>query len=172
MTPANPSDVMFGTGGVVRVDANGLDLVRGQAMRSARKRARLCAHPGTGHSLHEMLICLAQETYIRPHRHAGKSESFHMIEGELDVVLFHDDGTVREVIPMGTHASGKVFYYRLDECCFHTVLVATEHAIFHETTSGPFDPADTEFAIWSPPEGDPAAIGYREHLRELVNRLD
>ena len=111
-----------------------------------------------------MLICLARETYIRPHRHAGKSESFHMIDGELDVVLFHDDGAIREVIRMGPYQSRQPFFYRLMEPCFHTVLVSTPHAVFHETTNGPFDPADTEFASWAPAEGDEAEE-YQSRLR-------
>lgn len=151
--------------GVVRVTAADLAAIRERGTRGARKRARFCAHIAPTDPLHEMLICLARGTYVRPHRHAGKSESFHVIEGELDVVLFHDDGAIREVIAMGPYASGKVFFYRLAEPCFHTVLVNAPHALIHETTNGPFDPADTEFAPWAPPEGDPRAAEFMNRLR-------
>ncbi len=106
----------------MRVTAADLAAVRDRGTRSPRKRARLCTHPVPTDPLHEMLICLARGTYVRPHRHAGKSESFHIIEGELDVLLFHDGGSIREVIRMGPYQSGKVFFYRLMEPCFHTVL--------------------------------------------------
>ena len=120
---------------------------------AVRASGALCMHPTPADPLHEMIICLARSTYVRPHRHEGKSESFHIIEGELDVVLFHDDGAVREVIRMGPYQSGQVFFYRLMEPCFHTVLVNTPHVLLHETTNGPFDPEDTEYATWAPPEG-------------------
>ena len=167
-TRAASDAVFYATGGVVRVTAVDLAAVRGQGVRTPRGRARLCAHPSPADLLHEMLICLARGTYVRPHRHAGKSESFHVIEGELDVVLFRDDGAVREVIAMGPYPSGKVFFYRLAEPCFHTVLVNTPHVLLHETTNGPFDPADTEFAPWAPAEGDPAAAAFADRLRARV----
>jgi cupin fold WbuC family metalloprotein len=158
-------EVLVATGGVVRVTAADLVEIRDRGTRGPRKRARLCAHLNPTDPLHEMLICLAHGTYIRPHRHPLKSESFHVIEGELDVVLFDDDGDLREVICMGPYASGKAFFYRLAEPRFHTVLVNTPHVLFHETTNGPFDPTDTEFAPWAPAEGDPESAEFIARVR-------
>ena len=161
-------DVLVAAGGVVRLTARDVAEVVARGVRSPRGRARLCAHAGPADPLHEMLICLAHSTYVRPHRHAGKSESFHVIEGELDVVVFEESGGIREVIPLGSYESGKVFFYRLAEPLFHTVLVNTPHALIHETTNGPFDLAGTEFAPWAPPESDPAAGVFAAHLRRAV----
>src|SRR5204862_7136681 len=130
--------VVGATGGVGRITDGGVGMVKGTGTTNARRRARLCAHPNPDDPLHEMLIVLDRGTYVRPHRHAGKSESFHVIEGELDVVLFDYDGTVRDVVRMGPYGSGRAFYYRLMEPCYHTVLVSTPFALFHETTNGPF----------------------------------
>jgi cupin fold WbuC family metalloprotein len=164
-TKTRSPEVLVATEQIVRLTAADLAVVENAAINNARKRARLCAHMGHSDPLHEMLICLARDTYVRPHRHKGKSESFHMIAGELHVVLFHTDGTLREVIQMGPHSSGSVFFYRLMEPCFHTVLVKTPRALFHETTNGPFDPADTEFAAWSPSEDDAASAAFIDNLR-------
>ena len=164
-------EIFQATGGIVQVGAGDVDFLASQAQKNARKRARLCMHPGADDRLHEMLIVLARDTYIRPHRHAGKSESFHAIEGELDVVIFHDDGTIRDVVRMGDYRSGRAFYYRLMENCFHTVLINTPFALFHETTNGPFRRTDTEFAPWSPAEGDSGVTEYQERLRLLTNTL-
>lgn len=168
--PIRPTseEVFSATGGIIRVTAADVAAVVRSGTTNARKRARLCAHSGPADRLHEMLIVLGRGTYIRPHRHGGKSESFHLIEGELDVVVFHDDGSVREVVRMGPFGSGKTFYYRLTEPCYHTVLVNTPYALFHETTNGPFDRGDTEFAPWSPAEGDPGAAAFAETVRGLI----
>lgn len=163
------TDDVLVAGGVVKVTAADLADVARRGVRSPRKRARLCAHPRTTDPLHEMLICLAAGTYVRPHRHRGKSESFHVVEGELDVVLFGDDGSVGEVVPMGPYHSGRTFFYRLTEPRFHTVLVNTPFALIHETTNGPFDPAATEFAPWAPAEGDPEAGRYAGALRAVCD---
>jgi cupin fold WbuC family metalloprotein len=161
-------EVLHATGGVVKVAARDMADVVARAVRSPRNRARLCTHPSPEDALHEMLICLARETYVRPHRHPGKSESFHVIEGELGVVLFDDTGAVLDVIELGPYHSGKAFFYRLMVPTFHTVIVNTPHALFHETTNGPFDPADTEFAAWAPREGDPKVPVYLQRLRTEV----
>lgn len=162
-------EVFVATGGVVRVTAADVALVKAKGTTNARRRARLCAHPGPDDPLHEMLIVLDRGTYVRPHRHAGKSESFHVIEGELDVVLFADDGTVRDVVRMGPYGSGRAFFYRLMEPCYHTVLVNTPFALFHETTNGPFRRDDTAFAPWSPAEGGPSVTAFVERLRSTIN---
>jgi len=158
------AEVLIATGGVVKATISDLAVVCDRGIRSARKRARLCAHDDAADPIHEMLICLARETYVRPHRHAKKSESFHIIEGELDVVLFENDGAIRDVIRMGPYRAGHVFFYRLNESRFHTVLVNSPHALIHETTNGPFNPDETEFATWSPVED------HRD-VAQFVNRL-
>src|SRR5579871_5272686 len=56
-----------------------------RARESPRKRSRLCAHRDPAETLHEMFVCLHRDTYIRPHKHPGKVESFHIIQGEVDV---------------------------------------------------------------------------------------
>ena len=162
---ATSDEVFLATGGIVQVRAEDVALVKQKGTTNARKRARLCAHPGPEDRLHEMLIVLDRGTYIRPHRHGGKAESFHIIEGELDVVIFHDDGSVREVVRMGPYSSGKAFYYRIMEPCYHSVLIHTPYALFHETTNGPFNLTDTEFAPWSPAEGEPGVAAFVESIR-------
>jgi hypothetical protein len=69
---------------------------------------------------------------------------------------------------MGPYHTGKAFFYRLMEPAYHTVIVNTPHALFHETTNGPFDPADTEFAAWAPTEGKPEVATYLALLRTEV----
>ena len=161
-------EVIIATDGIVRVRPQDVSLVVQKGTTNARGRARLCVHPGPEDLLHEMLIVLDRSTYIRPHRHAAKTESFHVIEGELDVVVFHDDGAVREVIRMGPYGSGLAFYYRIMEPCYHAVVVNTPHVLFHETTNGPFNRADTDFAAWSPAEGTPGVPAFMEKVSALA----
>jgi cupin fold WbuC family metalloprotein len=135
------------------------------AMKTRRHRARICAHPDTADALHEMLIYHPRGAYVPPHRHPGKSESFHVIEGEADVVLFDDEGKVKEVIEMGPFGSGKCFFYRLNRSAYHTLVIQTHHFVFHETTNGPFRREDTVFAPWAPAEDD--AEGVEKFMREI-----
>ena len=154
---------------IVKVTRRDVDWLKGLAADTRRRRVRLCAHKSTQDALHEMLIVLDGATYVRPHRHRGKSESFHVVEGAVSVVVFDDAGTVREVVRLGEYASGRQFYYRLAEPAYHTVLIESASAVIHETTNGPFDRSETDFAPWSPPEED--AEAGRCYLRELAEAL-
>jgi cupin fold WbuC family metalloprotein len=122
------------------------------------RRARLCLHSGPEDRLHEMVIAFCRDGYVRPHRHRAKSESFHMIEGELDVVFFDDVGCVTRRIAMGPVGSGRTLLYRLASEEWHTVVLRTQTAVVHETTNGPFNSEDNEVAPWSPETTDQAAV--------------
>jgi cupin fold WbuC family metalloprotein len=159
------SEVHVAEGSVVVVRSADLAFLRDRARDSCQRRARLCVHPDSHDRLHEMFIVLDRDSYVRPHRHGRKSESFHVVEGEIDVFLFADDGSVRSVVHLGDPLSGKPFYYRLQDNTFHTPVVVGSSALFHETTNGPFDRTDTEFAPWAPDEADSTAAAYLEHLR-------
>ena len=65
-----------------------------------------------------------------------------------------EDGNITEIIPMGDYSSGQNFYYRIPDPLYHTVMITSEIAVFHESTTGPFKRSDTIFAPWSPKEKD------------------
>lgn len=167
MKELNP-DVFVAEGGLVKVNRETIDFLKGRADLSQRYRARLCAHPSESDPLHEMLIVLRRGVYIRPHKHFGKTESFHVIEGSARVVFFDENGGVDEVIDIGDVSSRRVFYFRSCESRYHTQIVTSEHLVFHETTNGPFRREDTAFAPWAPPEGDALVTQYLEQLGRSI----
>ena len=145
-------------------------MVEAAPLRDAAPSGSPLRHKDSEETLHEMLIVLGRDTYVRPHRHGNKSESFHVVEGALTVVIFADDGAVNDVIRLGEYRSGRKFFYRLAEPAFHTILVESASAVIHETTNGPFDREATEYAVWAPAEGDEQAV--KEYLDELTTLLD
>ena len=146
-----------------------LTFIRKQASSNPRQRARICAHRNSGDPLHEMFIALSRQTYIQPHRHRQKSESFHIVDGEVDVVLFEDDGAIHEVIPLGSFGSGRAAFYRLDSLRYHTLVIRSEFLLMHEVTNGPFDRRLTEYAPFAPGEDNPASIN--DYGRRLALQL-
>jgi len=142
-----------------------LAFIREKALSSPRQRARICAHRHPEDLLHEMFIALSRQTYIQPHRHRQKSESFHIIEGAVDVVLFEDDGAIHEVVRLGCLGSGRACFYRLDNLRYHTLVIRSELLVMHEVTNGPFDRRLTEYAPFAPDEQDPELIkDYEQRL--------
>jgi cupin fold WbuC family metalloprotein len=139
------------------------------APRTERGRMRICAHGSADDPLHEMIIALARSTYIRPHRHGVKSESVHVIAGYGELVRFDDGGRVVDVLRIGSYGSGECFYYRMSEPQYHMLVVRSDVLIVHETTNGPFRPADTEFAPWAPDDTD--ASGRNAFLARVENEV-
>jgi cupin fold WbuC family metalloprotein len=125
-------------------------------------RVRLNMHSENESSLHEMFIAVVRGSYVHPHKHIGKSESFHLIKGKLDVALFHDDGDLREVVSL---RAGDAPYYRLSAPIYHTLLIRSEYILMHEVTDGPFDPQVTIKAPFAP------NAEYTNEVHEYMNAL-
>ena len=89
-----------------------------------------------------MLIGIRADSYIRPHKHEKKVESFHLVEGTADIVILNDVGDVTDVIELSPERS---FFYRLAQPRYHTLLINSPVLVIHEVTNGPFQDSDT---IW------------------------
>lgn len=98
-----------------------------------------------------------RSSYVRPHRHFTKSETLTVLDGAVTTLLFDTGGAVTTRQRMSTYESGCAFFYRMPPGIFHTIHFETEWFVYLETTTGPFNPADTEAAPWAPPETDVAA---------------
>ena len=159
MTPLTKlnDEVLVASSPLVQLGRADIEALKRQALTNPRRRIRICAHPDTADRLHEMLIVHTRGAYVRPHKHLQKSESVHIIEGEVNVVFFDDAGAVAEVVRMGDYGSGRKFYYRIGGPRYHTLLITSEFLVFHEVTNGPFRREDTVFAPWAPEEADAAA---------------
>ncbi len=162
-------EVFIAEDAIVRLGDEEIVFLKKQARISPRKRARICAHKTNDDALHEMMIVISADSYIHPHRHVGKSESFHIVEGEVDVAVFDDTGTLSEVIQLGAPASGRCFYYRLSESAFHTLLIRSDYLIVHEVTNGPFDRERTVLATFAPTEDrEEEARAYMQRVSAQV----
>lgn len=162
-------EVLFTRLDVTAIGRDDIQLLVAKAGKNRRKRIRLCAHKDADVPVHEMLIVHTSGVYVRPHKHVSKSESFHLIDGRVTVVMFADDGSIKETIPMSEYRAGGTFYYRIAAGVFHTLLIRSEYVVFHETTAGPFNRAEMVYAPWAPDEDD--AAGVQRFLQELHQRV-
>lgn len=162
-------EVLFSTEDITRLGTADIESLKSKAAANPRRQVRLCTHPNVDSIAHEMIIVQARGNYIRPHKHINKSESFHIIEGELTVVIFDESGSIQETIPMAPFRSG-IFYYRLSAGYYHTIFVTSDTVVFHETTEGPFRPEDSVFAPWAPEEDDRERKRYMHDL-DFIRRF-
>ena len=151
---------------VIKVNRQDVEFLKEKALVSKTVRSRLCMHKDVDALLHEMFIVHFRDTYVRPHKHLTKSESIHMILGVADLIIFDNEGEIREIVSLGDYNSGKCFYYRMDEDFYSTILIDSDTCIFHETTKGPFDrQKNTIPATWSP------AAEEKELVKKYMNDL-
>lgn len=155
---------------IVVLSGRDVDALVADAKLTARRRMRICAHRDVQAPVHEMFIVHERGTYVPPHKHVDRSESFHVVQGRADIIIFNDDGSVRKVIAMGEYSSGLPFYYRLNESHYHTLYIHSENFVFHETGVGPFDRTKSQVAPWAPDEkNDVDVSAFLKRLEEIIS---
>jgi len=146
------------------------DTVADGAAASLRRRMNHNFHEGPEDNPHRFLNVLLRGTYIRPHRHSAppKSETFIVLEGVADAILFDDDGAITARHALGGKTSeGRLWGIDLPPGVWHTVVARTERVVCFEVKPGPWVPAtDKEFASWAPAEDAPDAAEYCRRLAE------
>jgi len=128
------------------------------AKKTPRNRVRFCSHSSDQDTLHEMFIVHPKGAYVRPHKHINKIESMLVIDGEVDYIMFDNDGNVDEIVEMGGVESKKSFYQTIRQDKFHTLIIKSEWLVFLEITNGPFDKDNAVFADWSPEDSNISSV--------------
>jgi cupin fold WbuC family metalloprotein len=144
------------------------DFLKSNLSKSKTGRIRICTHENPQSPLQEMIILFSGENYVRPHKHTNKSESFHMIEGSLAVLLFDNYGKLDKTVFLDATGKKGDLYYRLESPVYHTVIGLSNNWMIHETTNGPFDSSQTAYAPWAPQAGTNESTTYMKALRLLL----
>ena len=161
-------EVLYTDRSFVVAGAEEVALLKRLAPTTPRKRCRLCTHPTPEATQQEMLIVMRGDSYVRPHRHWGKTETLTVLEGEADAVIFDEAGAITRLVRMAPYQTGGHFFYRMPEGTFHGLIFRSDWLVYLETTSGPFDPNRSEGAPWAPAEGAAEAAGFAEALPRQV----
>jgi cupin fold WbuC family metalloprotein len=156
-------------GPIATIGSEEIALLRQAVRNTPKRRVRINAHPGSGDGLHEMMIAIEPGSYIRPHKHPGKSEAFHVIEGRVDIVVFGEAGDIERIVSLAAQGGEHPFYYRMSSAQFHTLIIRSDLLVVHEITNGPFVPTGTTYAAFAPEEGDAAEAAAFQ--AELVKRV-
>jgi len=124
-------------------DARVLDALKARVPDRPGAAARVCLHDGPQAAAQNMIIVLRRGGGARPHRHATREETYHMIEGRLRLSLFDDAGRETGSCVLGGPGTGLPSIYRMPADVWHVTEPETDLAVFHESRPGPFAPSDT-----------------------------
>jgi cupin fold WbuC family metalloprotein len=152
---------------MIKITTELIDKVVEQARTSPRLRMNYNFHPELSDPVQRLLNALEPWTYIRPHKHFTKEESFVLLRGTVLAVNFNDDGTIRDHAIL--NAASGILGIEFEENCFHMLTsLETGSAVF-EIKEGPFVPhTEGSSAPWSPKEGTPEA---KEFLANVFSKL-
>ncbi len=159
-------EVLRACGTVRLVGPEDVALLKRVAAAARRRRARICLHGADSDLLHDMVIAHAVGGYDRPHRHLGKDETFHVLEGAASVVLFDAEGNIAARHRLG---EGGAALCRVPVGVDHMLVIHSGWFIVHEATNGPFDRARTIFPPWSEEPGTDAAACFLARISEAVS---
>lgn len=149
----------------VRVDKALIEELKQVSRDRGNTNVRICLHETPDANHHDMVALEWNNRYYRPHRHARKGDTFHILEGRLGLLNFDAAGNVLEAVVIGP---GEI--YRTAVNSYHAILPLTEFVIHHESKPGPFEGAnDSIFPDWAPNERDPAAVDA--YVRQLASHL-
>jgi cupin fold WbuC family metalloprotein len=143
-------EVLYTKESVGKISRADIDFLKAKSYANKRKRIRLCTHQDIKEIVHEMFIVHHAGNYVPPHKHLNKVESYHLIEGVFEIILFEDDGLILDIIKLDEESKDGYFYYRIPEGLYHMVVPVSDTVIYHEITNGPFQQKSMIIPKWAP----------------------
>lgn len=150
------------------IDNKLLSQLADKATNSVRKRANYNFHQSNDDLLQRMLNMIQPFSYVQPHKHQNpdKREAFIILQGRLLVVLFQNDGTIKQATILDRDK--QVYGIEIPPHCYHTIVALQNNTCIYEVKDGPYDVSnDKQFAPWAPSENHTNSTVY---LKQLLDR--
>jgi len=139
------------------------------AALNGTKNVRLCLHDSPKAIFHNMIVLENKIKYYRPHKHPSKSETFHIIEGTMAVIVFAENGQIENSSVLDAQEN---FLYRVDANTYHAVMPLSDLVIYHESKPGPFIGKSDIYPSWAPEESNIELVNqYKQRMLELLGRI-
>ena len=168
LDPGAKSKAYFCRRNPVRVDHQLLMELKEIARGIGDRNVRLCLHESPEAAFHQMIILEHRGKYYRPHKHLTKGEAYHLIEGEMAVFVFDEDGRVADACRLDPRGN---FLYRVGPNMYHGVMPLTALVLYHESKPGPFlGDADSVYPSWAPEASD--TDGIAEYTQRVLQALE
>lgn len=130
-----------------------LNKVTREAQENPRLRMNYNFHESLDAPVHRLLNALEPGTYLPPHRHVDKEETYVVLRGSLLAFSYDDSGNVTEKICLNP----SIGYYGLEipAGTWHSILVLESGTVIFEIKRGPYQPISPEdIASWAPDSSD------------------
>lgn len=144
-----------------------LDNVTAQAKENARLRMNYNFHETMDAPVHRMLNALEPGTYLPPHRHSDKEETYLVLRGRLMAFFYDEEGNVTEKICLNP-LEGR-YGLEIPPRTWHSIIALESGTVIFEIKKGPYQPLSPEdMATWAPAPDDVEGVkAFVERMLEL-----
>lgn len=133
------------------IDNTLLNNLSTQATNNVRLRMNYNLHDTTDDPFNRFLNAMQPNTYIRPHKHASppRSEGVVVLRGELAVIIFNNDGSVKQIEIV--NPTKGVWGVDIAPNEWHMSVILEPDTVIYEAKPGPYAPiAECDWAPWAP----------------------
>lgn len=130
-----------------------LDGVTSEAQASPRLRMNYNFHASLDAPIHRLLNALEPGTYLPPHRHTDKEETYVVLRGSLLAFFYDNSGNITEKVDLNPSAG--VYGLEIPAGTWHSIISLETGTVIFEIKSGPYCPLPPEdIAPWAPAPSD------------------
>lgn len=130
-----------------------LDAVTSQAKENPRLRMNYNFHAEMDAPIHRLLNALEPGTYLPPHRHRDKEETYLVLRGSLLAFFYDEAGDVTAKVLLNP-SEGK-YGLEIPPCTWHSIVALESGTVIFEIKKGPYSPLSPEdLASWAPAASD------------------
>lgn len=142
-----------------------LDAVTSQAKENPRLRMNYNFHAEMDAPIHRLLNALEPGTYLPPHRHRDKEETYLVLRGSLLAFFYDEAGDVTEKVLLNP-SEGK-YGLEIPPCTWHSIVALESGTVIFEIKKGPYSPLSPEdLASWAPAASD--AEGAKAFMKRML----
>ena len=121
------------------------------------KNGRLCLHESESSKVHQMVVLEHAHYFYSPHYHDGDAECFILIDGQLGVITFSDDGNFDSSRLLEKHQ-----FYKVGSGVVHAVFPVSDYCIYYESKGGPYVPEKSNLKPFWVPKSEEEIASYKE----------
>lgn len=133
---------------ILKIDNLYIEKLKKLANKNSFNKCTMCLHNDIRNNMHEMVNVYKKNEYVRPHFHPFKTETKMVMEGELLVIIFNEDGNIYDKFVLSRNS--ETFLFRMESGVIHTNIPLTD-VVFYEAITGPFiGTDDSVFPDWAP----------------------
>lgn len=130
-----------------------LNEVTSQAKVNPRLRMNYNFHTSMEEPIHRMLNALETGTYLPPHRHRDKEETYLLLRGSMWVFFYDELGNVTDKALLNP-SEGK-YGLEIPSGTWHNIVALESGTVIFEIKKGPYFPLSPEdIASWAPAPSD------------------